>query len=45
MGCKNVPQFWGRLLHGVHKRLSVFRLVFEVLGWLFQNLEHIILIF
>ena len=22
-GCINVPQIWGRLLHGVHKRASV----------------------
>ena len=20
MGCKNVPQIWGKILHGVHKR-------------------------
>ncbi len=23
MGCKNVPQIWGKILHGVHKRASV----------------------
>ncbi|MBO7130080.1 MAG: hypothetical protein J6W05_09960, partial [Prevotella sp.] len=38
MGCKNVPQSWGRLLHGVHKRLPVLGLVFEVLKWLFTDL-------
>ena len=25
-GCINVPQIWGRLLHGVHKRLPVLGL-------------------
>ena len=30
MGGINVPQIWGRLLHGVHKRLPVFRLIFQL---------------
>ena len=23
MGCINVPEIWGKVLHGVHKRASV----------------------
>ena len=38
MGCINVPQIWGKVLHGVHKRASVLRQVFEVLGWFFTDL-------
>ena len=22
MGCRNVPEIWGKVLHGVHKRAS-----------------------
>ena len=32
-----MPQFWGKILHGVHKRLPVLGLVFEVLKWLFTG--------
>ena len=39
-GCINVPQIWGRLLHGVHKRLPVLRQGFEVLEWFFTDLEQ-----
>jgi hypothetical protein len=33
-----MPQIWGKILHGVHKRLPVLGLVFEVLKWLFTDL-------
>ena len=28
MGCKNVPQIWGKILHGVHKHAPVLGEVF-----------------
>jgi hypothetical protein len=31
MGCINMPQIQGRLLHGVHKRASGFWLIFQLL--------------
>ena len=36
--CKSLPRVWGTFLHPVHKCPPVFRLVFEVLGWIFMDL-------